>query len=43
MVLFDLLQFSTKQPFSRLAFGKIRFGTIQFIIFSEVLIEDSNG
>ena len=34
---------SAKQPISRLAFGKFRFSTIQFIIFSEVLIEDSNG
>jgi hypothetical protein len=41
--LFDLLQISTKQPISRFAFLKFRFGAIQSIIFSEVLIEDSNG
>ena len=34
---------STKQPISGSAFRKFRFGAIQFIIFSEVLIEDSNG
>ncbi len=34
---------STKRPISRLAFWKFRFGAIQFIVFSEVLIADSNG
>ena len=34
---------STRQPISRFAFGKFRFGAIHFIIFSEVFIEDSNG
>ena len=33
---------NTKQPISRFGFWKFRFGAIQFIIFSEVLIEDSN-
>ena len=33
---------STKQPISWLAFGKFRFCAIHFIIFSEILIEDSN-
>ncbi len=34
---------STKQPISRFAFWKFRFSVIQSIIFSEVLIENSNG
>ncbi len=36
---------STKQPISRFSFWKFSFRVcaIQFIIFSEVLIEDSNG
>ncbi len=34
---------STKQPISRFAFWKFRFGAIQFTIFQQRLIEDSNG
>ncbi len=34
---------STKQPGSHFAFQTFRFDAIQFIVFSEVLIEDSNG
>ena len=33
----------TRQPISRFAFWKFRFGAMHFIIFSEALIEDSNG
>ncbi len=34
---------STRQPISRFAFWIFRFGAIHFIMFIEVLIEDSNG
>ena len=34
---------SITQPISRFAFWKFRFGAFRFIIYSEVLIEDSNG
>ncbi len=34
---------STKQSISRLAYLNFRFDVIQFIIFSEVLIEHSHG
>ena len=34
---------STKQPISHFAFWKLRFGAIQFIIFQQSLVEDSDG